>query len=1485
MKRSKLMFFNNWKHRQNKYKIIKVSVGVVSALVGFLCWGGPQTTVSASEINHSTTSAQDVAKQSGTDSTTATQPKTTDNVAQLQTANTAVKAQQNTVEQLAAAKITALNQISSLTNLNATEKANYQDQVNASSDPAAVTAVVSNAQQANFAAAKTAASQNTTTDNKAADNTATDTKANDQATTDPTKSADTSKTDTTASNDVKNDTTNTAKADTSVNASSVKTYATKDTTNTDTKTATTSDSTTTDAKTTDAKTNDAKTAATTDTTKATPKLKVANYAAEPEPEPANTEIVSKDISNLLKPTADKPGMFNIRGAGVAMDSEGDLILKTNLKVPMDIAPLSNEKVNVTLSPNMSKSYVGMYFTKNTKRVDATPKGNGVYELNLGSSLILAGGDTIEVYVIMTPDNLTADDSIKYEYVKTSGGLILGGTTKANAQVRLGDAAEFVNTYKQIKQGVNGYSEFSGADKLAINDQLDDPNVTTLTQLKRIQTNTFNQAVKTATDRSNAAFAKGITTENQAKINSILKSATTLQELESANSMIRHAEIINDSTDATNTINDLDYLTDAQKTQLNNEIKNALNKSNTSISKTAAQSIKDEIKAILNKANNTNKRAETDSKAKATQSITNNPNLSAEEKSSSNFNVRMSDTLTEVNDALKKANDKAATNLQNAKDNGNAQINGMSHLTDAQKKSFTDQINSQTDRTKIPDIVAQANKQNETNKAADLQKGKTDAQKEVDGLTGLTDADRQNIKDQITKAPDQETIDQLVSDAQKKDADAKAAEDLAARKESSKNALDALNNLTPEEKQAFKDQIDAATDNGTISDVMVDATQQDAANKAKKDAADLLDRQNTAKDTITNTLDNLSDSEKTDFINRVDGAKTKEEVAEIVAEATGQDAKNKAAQLEQAKQDANNAIDALSNLTDVEKQGFKDQVTGATSKEEVDSIVSDAKAQDAKTLADKNAAELQKAKDDAKAKIDGTTLDDAAKQGYKDRIDAAKDKAGVDSIVIEATKQDLADAQKTANEDIDALGNLSAEEKQTFKDAVNKATTTDEVTKALQDASNKDEANFQANLQAAKDAANKQIDGLTNLTPEQKQGFKDQVNAAKDTPTIDKVVSDAIHQDAVNKAAKDLQTAKDNANKILDGLKTIDTTPIKDAVNKATTPEEITKLVLDAKNQDAKNLADKAAKDLQDAKDYTNKQIDSLPDLTDAEKTDFKNQVNNSKNVEEIAQAVSDAFKQNDRNKAAKDAAALQAAKDAAKDKVSQLTDLTADEINSFNDQIDAAKDVPTINGIVADAEKKSADNKAAKDAAALQKAKDDAKARFELAEDQYLSPDVKDGFKTRIDNAKDITEIEQIMDEAEAQYNKNKADAKFNKAKEQALTDIDNMSFLTPEQKANFKDMINDSADIEDLQNTRLPFIVNEHEQAEEDAKNNAKNKIDDLKSFDFDKKVDFKQQIDDATSLDEINSIYDKAVDLDNTNSLNKLKEEVTDKLNILPI
>lgn len=88
------MFFNNWKHRQNKYKIIKVSVGVVSALVGFLCWGGPQTTVSASEINHSTTSAQDVAKQSGTDSTTATQPKTTDNVAQLQTANTAVKAQQ-----------------------------------------------------------------------------------------------------------------------------------------------------------------------------------------------------------------------------------------------------------------------------------------------------------------------------------------------------------------------------------------------------------------------------------------------------------------------------------------------------------------------------------------------------------------------------------------------------------------------------------------------------------------------------------------------------------------------------------------------------------------------------------------------------------------------------------------------------------------------------------------------------------------------------------------------------------------------------------------------------------------------------------------------------------------------------------------------------------------------------------------------------------------------------------------------------------------------------------------------------------------------------------------------------------------------------------------------------------------------------------------------------------------------------------------------
>ncbi|CYV66354.1 DUF1542 domain-containing protein [Streptococcus suis] len=737
------------------------------------------------------------------------------------------------------------------------------------------------------------------------------------------------------------------------------------------------------------------------------------------------------------------------------------------------------------------------------------------------------------------------------------------------------------------------------------------------------------------------------------------------------------------------------------------------------------------------------------------------------------------TVAGINDA-KTAGEKA---LDDAKAVGEAAIN-LTKDKELAKADVDNQAKTAIEAIKNNpnlDATEQAPYIEAIEKAAEEQKAAIDKAKDTAGITDAVNAaEKVNEEQQLAAA--------------KEDAKDKIAEEAAA----AKDAIDDNPNLSDVEKTAAKNAVDtevakandaidkattpetvqAAEDNGVkaIDAEELVAAKQDAKNKIAEDVK-------AAKDAIDKDP-NLSEDEKKGFKDAVDTeaakavadiekattpaeAQTAEEagtaaIAEDVLDAAKQDAKNKIAEDVKAAKDA---IDKNPNLSKEEKQTFKDAVDDAakTANDAIDKATTPETVQTAEDNGVKaiDAKELAAAKQDAKNKIaedvkaakeaidNNPNLSKEEKQTFKDAVDdAAKtandaiDKAttpetvqtaedngvnAIDAKELAAAKQDaknkIAEDVKAAKDAIDNNPNLSKEEKQTFKDAVDdaaktangeidKATTPETVqtaedngVKAI-DAKELDAAKQDAKNKIAKDveAAKDAIDKNPNLSEDEKQGFKDAVDVAAQTANgeIDKATTPetvqtaedngvkaidakelaAAKQDAKNKIAEEAAAAKDaidkNPNLSEDEKRTFKDAVDKaaqtanDAIDKATTPAEVqtaedngVKAIdakeLDAAKQDAKN---KIAKDVEAA----NAAIESNPNLSEKEIADAKAEVAKAAEdankaiaaattpetaqaaeetgTKEIAADVLDAAKQDAKNKIAKDLATVEAAIDA-----------------------------------------------------------------------------------------------------------------------------------------------------------------------------------------------------------------------------------------------
>ncbi|WP_044768252.1 YSIRK signal domain/LPXTG anchor domain surface protein [Streptococcus suis] len=605
----------------------------------------------------------------------------------------------------------------------------------------------------------------------------------------------------------------------------------------------------------------------------------------------------------------------------------------------------------------------------------------------------------------------------------------------------------------------------------------------------------------------------------------------------------------------------------------------------------------------------------------------------------------------------------------------------------------------------------------------LQAAADDAKKGIEANPNLTPEEKESAKNAvedavkvataaIDKASTPAEVDTATSDGVKaidaeefKATQKDAKNKIAKEAESAKKAIDDNPNLTPDEKESAKNAVEEAAKVATdaidkastpiavqveehkgVAAINLITAKADAKGAVAAKLADeikkLKDKQAEAEkaidaSTMTNeekaiakkALQDVVDKGKADLedaawvaTNEIHEATTTEKAkaAELAGEKsltdTGKEARD-AVELAKDKELAKEAI----RTEEEEATKIVEKLAEDTRKaiEDNPNLSDEDKQAEIKKLTDAVAKTLETIRDNAT-----TAMQEAEKAQALADLEKAKetqkiaDKAAIDRLTIlvkdgelEATKQDaknkIAKDAAAAKEAIASNPNLTDAEKKTFTDAVD------------------------AEVAKANDA----ISAATSPADVQKEEDAGVAAIAED-------VLDAAKQDAKNKIAKDAAAAKeaiasnpnlsDEAKEAAKKAVDTDAQAATDAIDKALKPDAvqaeedkgvaaITKDVLDAAKQDAKN---KIAKEAAAAKEA----IASNPNLTDAEKKTFTDAVDaevakandaisaatspadvqkeEDAGVAAIAEDVLDAAKQDAKNKIAKESAAAKSAIDA-----------------------------------------------------------------------------------------------------------------------------------------------------------------------------------------------------------------------------------------------
>ncbi|TGY55659.1 DUF1542 domain-containing protein, partial [Limosilactobacillus reuteri] len=778
-----------------------------------------------------------------------------------------------------------------------------------------------------------------------------------------------------------------------------------------------------------------------------------------------------------------------------------------------------------------------------------------------------------------------------------------------------------------------------------------------------------------------------------------------------------------------------------------------------------QTTKDQlIKAATDAANN--------AKEAIDQATTADAIKTAQDEGTTNINNVTVPSLEDAKKAANKAVDDALTAQAEV-------INKANNLSDAEKKDLIDQATAEANKAKENIETATTN-----NEAAQAGQDGVDAIKKIvptsldtvksDANKAIDDALTKKLEE-INSANDLTTDERNALTQEANTAADKAKEEItkattnAAVIEAQNTGVTVINDIKiPTESTVKETAKKAVADAVTAKNNAIDSSNLTAEEKAALKQA-VTDAQNVADQAIDNATTNAAVTEaQTNGVNAINGIK-------VPTESTAKEAAKKA--VAEAAEAKNNAIDS-SNLTAEEKAALKQAVT------------------DAQTAADQA--------------IDKATTNAAVTKAQTNGVNAINGiKVPTESAVKEAAKKAVVDAATAKNNAIDS-SNLTAEEKAALKQkvteaqnaadqAIDNATSNAAVTEAQNSGVNaidgikvpttsttKEQAITDFNK--AVDEAKKAIDQDNNLTNEEKQTVKDQIDS--DAKNAQDTINNAKTNDDVKKAAADgtLAIDKDVANAAIDN-----------AI--AGKKSEISNLPLTDEEKTALNNE-------VDQKANTAKEAINTSTTPEAVATAQENGIKNINDIDVPTEsAAKQAAKEAVANAANEKNAAIDSSNLTAEEKAALKQDVTEAQ-NAANTAIDNATTNADVteakdNGISAIDGIKVPTTSANKEKAITDLNNEVENAKKAIDQDSNLTDEEKHAVKDQIDsdaktaqdainNAKTDTEVNNAVNSGKVAIDKEVANAAIDNAVAGKLKEIQDP--LTTDEKQAYTDLINSEA-------------------------------------------------------------------------------------------
>ncbi|MBS3413594.1 GA module-containing protein, partial [Staphylococcus aureus] len=701
-----------------------------------------------------------------------------------------------------------------------------------------------------------------------------------------------------------------------------------------------------------------------------------------------------------------------------------------------------------------------------------------------------------------------------------------------------------------------------------------------------------------------------------------------QVTDAKNSLNGEAKLATEKQNAKDAVSGMTHLNEAQKQALKGQIDQSPEIATVNQVKQTATSL-DQAMDQLSQAINDNDQiladgnylnADPDKQNAYKQAVAKAEALLNKQSGTNEVQAQVESITNEVNAAKQALN--GNDNLANAKQQAKQQLANLTHLNDAQKQSFESQITQAplvTDVTTINqkaqtldhamELLRNSVADNQTTLASEDYHDAT-AQRQNDYNKAVTAAN--NIINQTT-SPTMNPDD--VNGATTQVNNTKVAldgdENLAAAKQQANNRLDQLDHLNNAQKQQLQSQITQSSDiaavNGhkqtaeSLNTAMGNLINAIADHQAVEQRGNFINA-----DTDKQTAYNTAVNEAAAMINKQTGQNANQtEVEQAITKVqTTLQALNGDHNLQVAKTNATQAIDALTSLNDPQKTALKDQVTAATLVTAVHQIE-----QNANTLNQAMHGLRQSIQDNAATKANSKYIneDQPEQQNYDQAVQAANniineqtatlDNNAINQVAatVNTTKAALHGDVKLQNDKdhakqtVSQLAHLNNAQKHMEDTLIDSETTRTAVKQDLTEVQALDQLMDALQQSIADKDATRASSAYVNAEPNKKQAYDEAVQNAEsiiaglNNPTINKgnvssatqaVISSKNALDGVERLAQDKQTAGNSLNH-LDQLTPAQQQALENQINNATTRDKVAEIIAQAQ---ALNEAMKALKE-------------------------------------------------------------------------------------------------------------------------------------------------------------------------------------------------------------------------------------------------------------------------------------------------------------------